>query len=179
MSPSKPRRRKRDYLPAPPDLWVTSRDGGDEDVDGAGDANNADVADSAAENTRTHDLPTRNHNADHDPFHLSPFPPAPYAMNAFPAVAATAAQRPTPTLRNTQKSAVGNGLGGGIGGGWGGSAAVGGGGGGGAAAAAEQQQQRVAVEAVMEAGLGWAVRLEPVWVEVWEAGRRSSVGLRR
>ncbi|KAK0284976.1 hypothetical protein LTS00_011151, partial [Friedmanniomyces endolithicus] len=117
MSPSKPRRRKRDYLPAPPDLWVTSRGGGNEDLDGAGDANNADVADSAAENTRTPDLPTRNHNADHDPFHLSPFPPAPYAMNAFPAVAATAAQRPTPTLRNTQKSAVGNGLGGGIGGG--------------------------------------------------------------
>ncbi|KAK0815683.1 transcriptional regulator [Friedmanniomyces endolithicus] len=134
MSPSKPRRRKRDYLPAPPDIWVTSRGGGNEDVDGAGDANNADAADSAAENTRTHDLPTQNHNADHDPFHLSPFPPAPYAMNAFPAVAATAAQRPTPTLRNTQKSAVGNGLGGGIGGGWGGSAAVGGAGGAAAAA---------------------------------------------
>ncbi|KAK1067097.1 transcriptional regulator [Friedmanniomyces endolithicus] len=134
MSPSKPRRRKRDYLPAPPDLWVTSRGGGNEGVDGAGDANNADAADSASGNTRIHDLPTQNHNADHDPFHLSPFPPAPYAMNAFPAVAATAAQRPTPTLRNTQKSAVGNGLGGGIGGGWGGSAAVGGAGGAAAAA---------------------------------------------
>ncbi|KAK0308937.1 transcriptional regulator [Friedmanniomyces endolithicus] len=137
MSPQKPRRRKRNYLSAPPDLWAPSQDGAGGDADGAGDSNGlADAEDSAADSTLTHNLPSQNHNPDHDPFYSSLFPPAPYAMNAFPAVAATAAQRPTPTLRNTQKSAVGNGLGGGIGGGWGGGTAVGGGGGGAAAAAA-------------------------------------------
>ncbi|KAK1820121.1 transcriptional regulator [Friedmanniomyces endolithicus] len=112
MSPSKSRRKKRDYLPAPPELWAPSRGGGGGDVDEAGDADNADAEDSAAETALTHNLPTQNHNPDHDPFLL---------------VILSSGPRPTPTVRNTQKSAVGNGLGGGIGGGWGGSAAVGGG----------------------------------------------------
>jgi len=70
MSPSKSRRKKRDYLPAPPELWAPSRGGGGGDVDGAGDADNADAEDSAAETALTHNLPTQNHNPDHDPFLL-------------------------------------------------------------------------------------------------------------
>ncbi|TKA79067.1 hypothetical protein B0A55_02512 [Friedmanniomyces simplex] len=131
MSPPKPRRKKRTYLPAPLDFWAPSRDDGSGSVDGGKDAYEADAEDSAIEDDLAHTFElTQYYNPDYDSFYLSTEPPVLYAMNAFPAVTATATQRQTPTLRNTQKSAVGNGLAGGMGGGWGGAGAVGGGGGG-------------------------------------------------